>query len=67
MIGDDVGEKLSDTSTYLDYVKIWTKSTDRGGLCHVTDDTYRCFLAIESIVYNILITRDRGKGLFVDP
>ena len=55
MVGEDTGHTIHDTSTtYLDYVKTWTKSTDRGGLRHVTDDTYRCFLAIESIVYNIL-------------
>ena len=54
LIGEDVGENVSDTSTYLEYIKIWTNNTDRGGLCHVTDDTYRCFLVIESIVYNIL-------------
>ena len=54
LIGEDVGEKLSDTSTYLEYIKIWTNNTDRGGLRHVTDDTYRCLLVIESIVYNIL-------------
>ena len=54
LIGEDVGENLSDTSTYLEYIKIWTNNTDRGGLRHVTDDTYRGFLVIESIVYNIL-------------
>lgn len=54
LIGEDVGENVSDTSTYLEYIKIWTNNTDRGGLRHVTDDTYRCFLVIESIVYNIL-------------
>ena len=54
MVGEDTGHTIHDTSTYLDYVKTWTKSTDRGGLQHVTDDTYRCLLAIESIVYNIL-------------
>ena len=51
MVGEDTGHTIHDTSTYL---KTWTKSTDRGGLWHVTNDTYRYFLAIKSIVYNIL-------------
>ena len=55
MVGEDTGDSIHDTSTYLDYIKTWTKSVDRGGLRHVTDDTYRCFLAIESIIYKILI------------
>ena len=64
LIGEDVGENLSDTSTYLEYIKIWTNNTDRGGLCHVTDDTYRCFLVIESIVYNILKRGELKEEVF---
>ena len=54
MVGEDTGEKLTDNCTYLDYIKTWTKSTDRGGLCHVTDDTYRFFLAVESQLHKFL-------------
>jgi len=54
MVGQDaVGDIPQDImiSSYLDYVKIWTHTNDRGGLRHVSNDTYRCFIAIEMITY----------------
>ena len=36
-------------SCYLDYVKAWTETTDRGGLQHVSEDTFRFFEALESV------------------
>ena len=61
MIGQDiVGDIPQDTAAYIDYVKTWTSNNDRGGLRHVSNDTYRCFLAIEQIVYK-LITASEPK------
>ena len=51
---DAVGDIPQDNSSYLDYVKTWTRTNDRGGLRHVSDDTYRCFLAIEMITYRLI-------------
>jgi len=53
-----LGDIQSDTEThdsYLDYVKVWTTTTDRGGLKHVSDDTYQFFKALELISYDLLI------------
>lgn len=56
MIGQDVvGDMPQDTSSYIDYVKTWTRNNDRGGLRHVSNDTYRCFVAIETIVYKLIV------------
>ena len=52
---DVVGDMPQDTSSYIDYVKTWTCNNDRGGLQHVSNDTYRCFLAIETIIYKLLV------------
>ena len=42
MVGQDaVGDMPQDTSTYLSYVKTWTRANDRGGWQHVSNDTYR--------------------------
>ena len=56
MVGQDaVGDMPQDTSTYLDYVKTWTHANDSlGGLWHVSNDTYKCFLAIEMITYKLI-------------
>ena len=45
MIGEDC-HSVEATSTYNDYVKIWIKAQDRGGLQHVSNDTFNCFKAI---------------------
>lgn len=52
---DVVGDMPQDTSSYIDYVKTWTCNNDRDGLQHVSNDTYRCFLAIETIIYKLLV------------
>lgn len=59
MIGQDiVGDMPQDTATYIEYVKAWTRNSDRGGLRHVSNDTYRCFLAIEEIVNKLIIASE---------
>lgn len=58
-----LGDTQSNTEThdtYLDYVKVWTTTTDRGGLKHVSDDTYQFFKALELIAYNLLL-KERSK------
>ena len=56
MIGQDiVGDMHQDTTSCIDYVKTWTRNNDRGGLRHVSNDTYRCFLAIETIIYKLIV------------
>ena len=37
-----------------DYVKTWISSNDRGGLKHVSLDTFNCFKAIELITYKLI-------------
>ena len=51
---DIVGDMSKDTSTYLNYVKTWTCINDRGGLRHVSNDTYRLFMAIETRLYQLI-------------
>ena len=41
-------------SSYLSYVKVWIDTTDRGGLKHVSEDTFRCFKALELVTYELL-------------
>ena len=38
----------------MDYVKVWTKTNDRGGLMHVSLDTFHCFKAIEMVTYDLI-------------
>ena len=38
----------------MDYVKAWVRTNDRGGLMHVSLDTFRCFKAIETVIYKFL-------------
>ena len=38
----------------MDYVKVWMKTNDRGGLMHVSLDTFRCFKAIEMVTYDLI-------------
>ena len=40
---------------YLDYVKVWTTTTDCGGLKHVFDETFRFLKALDMIVYKLLL------------
>ena len=56
MIGEDtVGDMPDSTDSFLDYVKVWTSNTDRGGLSHVSnDDAYRFFVALETAFYQLL-------------
>lgn len=53
MLGEDCNS-VEATSTYNDYVKVWTKAQDRGGLTHVSNDTFNCFKAIEVITYQLI-------------
>ena len=48
---DIVGDVSKDTSTYLNYVKTWIHVNDRG---HVSNDTYRLFMAIETRLYQLI-------------
>ena len=55
MVGEDiVGDIPADTDSYLDYVKVWTRNTDRGGLRHASNDTYRFFLALETVLLQLV-------------
>ena len=53
MLGEDPGS-IEAHSTYMDYVKVWTTTNDRGGLMHVSLDTFRCFRAIEMVTYDLI-------------
>jgi len=53
MLGEDQAS-IEAHSTYMDYVKAWVRTNDRGGLMHVSLDTFRCFKAIETVVYKFL-------------
>ena len=53
MLGEDHASTESH-STYMDYIKVWTKTNDRGGLMHVSLDTFRCFKAIEIVTYDLI-------------
>ena len=59
MVGEDISGALPQSDTYLEYVKVWTTCTDRGGLRHASDDTYRFFLAMETMVYELIKNGDR--------
>jgi len=54
MLGDDPSSNTECTSSYANYVSVWIKNTDRGGLMHVSLDTYRCFKFIEIATYAAL-------------
>ena len=53
MLGEDP-VSIEAHSTYMDYVKVWTKTNDRGGLMHVLLDTFRCFKAVEMVTYDLI-------------
>ena len=38
----------------MDYVKVWTETTDSGGLTFVSLDTFQCFKAIEMVTYDLI-------------
>ncbi|XP_065884922.1 uncharacterized protein [Dysidea avara] len=54
MLGEDCNS-ITAIASYCEYVKIWLKNNDRGGLKHVSIDTYNCFKAIELVSYKLLI------------
>ena len=55
MVGEDiVGDVPADTDSYFDHVKVWTRTTDRGGLRHASNDTYIFFLALETVLYRLV-------------
>ena len=55
MVGEDTfAGAIEGDGSYLEYVKVWTKATDHGGLKHASDDTYKFFLTLESRVYELI-------------
>ena len=54
-----LGDNHSNIESFSSYlaVKLWTETTDRGGLKHVSEDTFRCFKALELITYGLLQKR----------
>ena len=67
MVGQDaVGDIPQDNSSYLDYVKTWTRTNDRGSLWHVSDDTYRCFLAIEMVTYRLIAAGEQKEKVMCE-
>ena len=40
LLGDNQ-DSIKSSDTYLDYVKVWTTTTDHGGFKHISDDTFR--------------------------
>ena len=53
-----LGDNQDSTETndiYLYYVKVWTTTTDCGGLKHVFDETFRFLIALEMIVCKLLL------------
>lgn len=53
LLGDD-HSNIEPYNSYLAYVKVWTETTNCGGLKHVSEDTFRCFKALELITYEFL-------------
>ena len=64
MVGEGTSGAIQENDSYFEYVKAWTKATDRGGLKHASEDTYRFFLALENRVYE-LIKRGEQKAKVV--
>ena len=54
MLGDNPSSNTECTSPYANYVSVWFKSTDYGGLMRVSLDTYRCFKFIKIATYAAL-------------
>ena len=42
LLGDNQ-DSIKSYDTYLDYVKVWTTTTDHGGFEHISDDICRFF------------------------
>jgi len=53
MLGDQY-DNVEELSSYMDYIKTWTRIADRGGLKHVTSDTFRFFKTVESVTGDLL-------------
>lgn len=53
MLGEDCNS-VNALCSFNDYVKMWTKTNDRGGLKHVSLDTFNCFKAIELVTYKLI-------------
>ena len=52
-----LGENCSNVnaiSSFNEYVQTWTKTNDRGGLKHVSLDTFNCFKAIELVTHRLI-------------
>ena len=59
MLGEDCNS-VNALCSFNEYIKTWTTTNDRGGLKHVSLDTFNCFKAIELITYK-LISAGRAK------
>jgi hypothetical protein len=42
---------ITDSDSFLEYTKLWLKTTDRGGLCHISDTCFELLIEIEQCVY----------------
>ena len=60
LLGDNQ-DSIETKDTYLDYVKLWTTTTDCGGLKHVFDDALRFLKALDMIVYKLLLKQHLEK------
>ena len=70
MLGEDCSS-INALCSFNEYVKAWTKNNDRGGLKHVSLDTFNCLTAIELVTHR-LISDGRNKAdvisqTFCDP
>ena len=54
LLGDNQ-DSIETNDTYLDYVKVWTTTSDCGSLKHDFDDTFRFLKVLEMIVYEVLL------------
>ena len=53
MLGEDCNS-IEAILSYNDYVKVWTRTQDCGGLKHVSSDTFNCFKAIEVFTCSLI-------------
>ena len=55
MLGEDpVSIEAHRTYSYMDYVTVWTKMNDWGGLMYVSLNTFHCFKAIKMVTYDLI-------------
>ena len=54
LLGDNQ-DSTETNDTYLDYIKVWTTTTDCGGLKYVFNETFRFLKALDMIVYKLLL------------